>query len=145
MRTLKINLFYNCTAKCSHCRFNCDNESARETPDFEIPYNTAKKLKDNLGLDLAVVLGGEPTIFRNETIDLLHKLKSLEIATRLETNASWAGSFDDAISFLTPLKGIDQVMLSSDGFHDPFIPVQHTAKRCAFITFIYDKLIYRFG
>lgn len=64
MRTFKINLLYNCTAKCSHCRFNCGYEAEVITPDFETPYNVAKKLKDNFGLDMAVVLGGEPTILK---------------------------------------------------------------------------------
>ncbi len=37
MKTVKINLLYRCTAKCSHCRFFCENESDIVTPDFETP------------------------------------------------------------------------------------------------------------
>ena len=58
MKTLKINLLYRCTAKCSHCRFFCENESEVVTPDFETPYAVAKGLKENFGLDMAVILGG---------------------------------------------------------------------------------------
>lgn len=128
MRTLKINLLYNCTAKCSHCRFNCENESEVKTPDFDMPYNIAKRLKDSLGLDMAVVLGGEPSLFKKETTNLLQRLNSLGIATRLETNASWAINYDNAIAFLSPLKELQtNVMLSLDGFHDPFVPIEKVA------------------
>lgn len=135
MRTLKINLLYNCTAQCAHCRFGCTNEGTPERPDFELPYLTAKKLKNAFGLDMAVVLGGEPTLFREETVALLQRLHSLGIATRIETNACWADSYDEAVSFLMPLKEMGtNVMLSLDGFHDPYVPIEKVAnavKACA--------------
>ena len=92
MKTLKINLLYRCTAKCSHCRFFCENESEVVTPDFETPYAVAKGLKENFGLDMAVILGGEPTLFRDETIQLIQRIHALGVRTRLETNAWWAES-----------------------------------------------------
>lgn len=128
MRTLKINLLYSCTAKCPHCRFNCTNEFKAERPDYETPLRVAKQLKEHFGLDIAVVLGGEPTIFQAETTKLLQDLSALGVATRLETNASWATSYDEAERFLTPLKAINtNVMLSLDGFHGPFVPVGKVA------------------
>ncbi len=135
MRTLKINLLYNCTAKCSHCRFNCENESPIPTPDFEGSYNIAKALRDAFGLDTVVVLGGEPTIFKEETILLLQRLNSLGVMTRIETNASWARSLEDAMAFLKPLKEMrTNVMFSLDGFHSPYVPIQnviHAVNACA--------------
>lgn len=80
MKTLKINLLYRCTAKCSHCRFFCENESEVVTPDFETPYAVAKGLKENFGLDMAVILGGEPTLFRDETIQLIQRIHALVYA-----------------------------------------------------------------
>ena len=68
MKTLKVNLLYNCTSKCAHCRFNCENESDIRHPDFETPYLVAKALEENFGLDIVVILGGEPTIFPDETV-----------------------------------------------------------------------------
>lgn len=128
MKTLKINLLYSCTAKCSHCRFSCTNEGEPELPDFETPYLAAKQLKESFGLDIAVVLGGEPTLYEEETTRLLRRLNSLGLATRLETNASWAGSYEEAARFLRPLKELEtNVMLSLDGFHDPFVPIEKIA------------------
>ncbi len=134
MRTLKINLLYACTAKCSHCRFGCTNEGNAELPDFDTPWTVAKKLKEHFGLDMAVVLGGEPTICSKDTVALLQRLSELGIATRLETNGCWAGSYEEAVAFLTPLKESGtSIMLSLDGFHDPFIPLQnivHAVQAC---------------
>lgn len=142
MRTLKINLLYRCTAKCSHCRFNCTNEGEIVRPDFETPYGVAKELKENFGLDMAVVLGGEPAIFRQETTNLLRRLHGLGVATRLETNACWAENYDAAVEFLTPLKEIDtMVMLSLDGFHAPFVSlekVSNALKACVNLKLRYN-------
>lgn len=134
MRTLKVNLLYHCTAQCQHCRFGCTNEGEPVLPDFELPYLVAERLKAALGLDMAVVLGGEPGLFHSETVKLLQRLKSLGIATRLETNGFWAGSYEDAVRFLEPLVELETyVMLSLDGFHDPYVPLDHVinaAKAC---------------
>ena len=129
MRTLKINLFYQCTAKCNHCRFNCTNENSPETPDFETPYNTAKKLKTEFGLDTAVVLGGEPSIFATQTHELLAKLSSLGVSTRLETNACWATDAEAADAFLSPLKASNtSLMLSLDAFHEPYVSFENITR-----------------
>ena len=107
MRTLKINLLYECTAQCAHCRFSCTNDGPAHSPDVETPYAVAKELKENLGLDMAVVLGGEPTLYRKETIGLLERLHGLGLATRMETNAGWAESPEAAVRLLAPLKELE--------------------------------------
>lgn len=128
MRTLKINLLYQCTAKCPHCRFFCSNEGETSEPDYETPLAVAKRLKDAFGLDMAVVLGGEPTLFPKGTAQLLRDLHALGLWTRLETNAWWAGAYADALEFLKPLREIGtQVMLSLDAFHLPFVSVEAVA------------------
>jgi MoaA/NifB/PqqE/SkfB family radical SAM enzyme len=122
MRSLKINLLYQCTAKCSHCRFSCSNDRVSDTPDFETPYNVAKQLKADFGLDSAVILGGEPSIFASKTHELLSKISDLGVSTRLETNAGWAVNSEAAISFLKPLVSSNtSVMFSLDAFHEPYV------------------------
>lgn len=124
MRTLKINLSYHCTASCAHCRFGCTNEGPFHEPDIETPYRTALRLKERFGLDLAVLLGGEPSIFTEKSLTLLRNLHAAGIAVRVETNASWAGSPERAMAYLEPLRRLDaNVMLSMDAFHEPFVPV----------------------
>ncbi len=128
MKTLKVNLLYNCTSKCAHCRFNCENESDIQHPDFETPYLVAKALEENFGLDIVVILGGEPTIFPDETVELIKRIKTMGVKTRLETNAWWAGSYEDAAAFLHKLDGTQtNVMFSLDGFHEPYIPIEKVA------------------
>ena len=36
MRTLKINLLYECTAQCAHCRFSCTNDGPAHSPDVAL-------------------------------------------------------------------------------------------------------------
>ena len=122
MRTLKINLFYKCTAECRHCRFNCTVNQDAE-PDYETPYNAAKQLNNSFGLDKVVVLGGEPSIFAAGTHELLRKINDLGISTRLETNANWALTMESAYDFLRPIKQSNtSIMLSVDAFHAQYIP-----------------------
>ena len=122
MKTLKVNLFNKCTAECSHCRFNCTIDQDLK-PDYDTPYNVAKQLKDNFGLDMVVVLGGEPSIYPEKTHKLLMDLHNLGLTTRIETNASWAPSLESAMDFLKPIKASNtSVMLSVDAFHSKYIP-----------------------
>ena len=128
MRTLKINLLYQCTAQCPHCRFFCTNDSVARQPDSDTPLAVAARLKQSCGLDMAVVLGGEPTLFPRQTTRLLRDLRALGLATRLETNAWWAKTYASAIELLSPLRDIGtQVMLSLDAFHLPFVSVEAVA------------------
>jgi len=128
MKTLKINLSYHCTARCDHCRFNCDNAPVRGEPDFKTPVRVAKTLKERFGLEMAVVLGGEPSLFADRTHRLMRELDELGLITRIETNASWATTQDEAVEFLLPLKESNtRVMLSLDGFHDPYVSVEKVA------------------
>ena len=122
MRTLKINLFNKCTAECPHCRFNCRiNQDIQ--PDYDTPYIVASQLKENFGLDMAVVLGGEPSIFPGQTQELLLNLHKLGLSTRLETNACWASSLESALGFMEPIKPSGaSIMLSVDAFHSQYIP-----------------------
>lgn len=86
----------------------------------------AKGLKENFGLDMAVILGGEPTLFRDETIQLIQRIHALGVRTRLETNAWWAESYEKALDLVSALKETKtDVMLSLDAFHEPFVPGPH--------------------
>ena len=126
MRTLKINLFYDCTAECDHCRFFCRNDEIRFEPDYETPFTLARQLHEHFGLDMAVVLGGEPSLYPARTHSLLSRLSKLGIQTRLETNASWARTPQSSLEFLRPLKSSDtQVMFSLDAFHLPYVSFEN--------------------
>jgi hypothetical protein len=98
------------------------------TPDFDTPYSIVKRLNSNFGLDMVVILGGEPSIFREQTHELLSKVHELGLATRLETNASWAKDPQSALDFLRPVKASEtSVMLSVDAFHSKYIPYTNNA------------------
>lgn len=142
MRTLKINLTYRCTASCAHCRFGCTNEGPLQAPDIETPYRVAIRLKERYGLDMAVLLGGEPSLFAEESLTLLRRLHAAGIAVRVETNASWARSPEEALVYLRPLRELDaNVMLSLDAFHEPFVPVSsliHAIRACVELNVRYN-------
>lgn len=123
MSVLKIHMTYQCTAACDHCRFKCTTDSA-PVIDFDMAMRCVTELKRLNNLDLVVLLGGEPGLFPDLTHALTSAIRQLNIAVRIETNASYAISEERAYTFLQPLYALDaSVMFSLDAFHEDFIPL----------------------
>lgn len=123
MSVLKIHMTYQCTAACDHCRFKCTTDSA-PVIDFDMAMRCVTELKKLNNLDLVVLLGGEPGLFPELTHALTKAIRELDIAARIETNASYAVSEEQAYDFLQPLYALDaSVMFSLDAFHEDFIPL----------------------
>lgn len=124
MSVLKINMTYQCTAQCSHCRFSCTTDPY-PVIDYDKAVDCIRTLKQKNNLELVVLLGGEPGLLPGLTHSLVEEVSRLGIASRVETNASWAVSEEAAEAFLGPLysRGCS-VMFSLDAFHAPFIPLE---------------------
>ena len=121
MSVLKIHMTYQCTAKCEHCRFGCDNKES-EVIDQALALDCVKLLKKHNSLELVVLMGGEPGLFPELTHSLASEIHRLNLRVRIETNAFWATSIDAASEFLGPLYSSNaSVMFSLDSFHEHFI------------------------
>ena len=113
---------YQCSAACDHCRFKCTLDAA-PIVDFDLAMRCVTELKKLNSLELVVLLGGEPGLFPELTYALTKAIRELDIAVRIETNASYAVSEDTAQSFLQPLYKLGaSIMFSLDAFHEDFIP-----------------------
>lgn len=122
MSVLKINMTYQCSAACDHCRFAC-RRAPREAVDAEVALGCIRTLKQLHGLDTVVLLGGEPGLFPDLTITLAREARKLALAVRVETNASYATSPAAARRFLEPLcRDGARICFSLDAFHEQFIP-----------------------
>lgn len=123
MSTLKINMTYQCTAACDHCRFKCTTRPA-PVIDFDVVMMCVTELKKHNHLEMVVMLGGEPGLFPDLTHALAKGIRQLGLPVRIETNASYAISEEQAYNFLQPLYALGaSVMFSLDAFHDDFIPL----------------------
>lgn len=121
MSVLKIHMTYQCTASCDHCRFGCNIEELAAI-DPALALDCVKTLKEHNGLELVVLMGGEPGLFPELTLYLATEVRKMDLAARIETNAFWATSIEAAADFLEPLYAIDaSIMFSLDSFHEPFV------------------------
>jgi len=124
LSVLKIDMTYQCTAECEHCRFRCTPDR-RPVIDLEMAVGCIRELVKLNDLGLVVIMGGEPGLYRAEMLALLSTAHGLGLATRLETNAFWAENEASARRFLQELRAMNtQVAVSLDAFHAPFVPAE---------------------
>jgi hypothetical protein len=128
MSVLKVHLTYHCSAACDHCRFGCTPTSSALI-DVAMVIDTARALQRSNGLDLVVLLGGEPGLYPAVTHALTTAMRGMGLQVRIETNASWATDDGRALAFLEPLyhKGVS-VMFSLDAFHEPHVPPERVVR-----------------
>ena len=124
MFALKLIVTYNCNSMCDHCRF-------RSRPNLDGVVSTEKAnrwvraLKESFDLERLVLYGGEPTLYFKEMLDIAKHAYSTGVSINIETNCSWATTFNEALKFLDRLKELNpQFLFSFDGFHARFIPFE---------------------
>ena len=121
MSVLKIHMTYQCTAECEHCRFKCSRQPGKAI-DYDLAMECIKVLKKINGLELVVLMGGEPGLFPELTHKLAMAISKLGLTVRVETNAFWAKTKGSARQFLEPLYAEKaSVMFSLDCWHEGFI------------------------
>lgn len=124
MSVLKIHLTYHCSAHCDHCHLAAGHFSSRLITR-EMVMDVVKELQRINSLEYVVMLGGEPGLYPELTIQLAEQIYELGIGVRVETNTSWATDDEKTRAFLEPLCRVNtQIMLSIDAFHEPFVPLE---------------------
>ncbi len=113
-----ILLTYKCTSECDHCFLHC-------SPAREGTFTLAQ-LRQMLGQirQLATVRevyfeGGEPFLFHPVLLEGVRLVRAAGLHAGIVTNAYWATSLEDALSWLRPLRelGIADLGVSDDDFH----------------------------
>jgi len=124
MSVLKIHMTYQCSAECDHCRFKCLRQRGAVI-EHDLAMKCIKALKEMNGLELVVLMGGEPGLFPKLTHQLAVSINKLGLAVRIETNGFWAKTKESAREFLEPLYAENaSVMFSLDCWHEGFIAVE---------------------
>lgn len=115
---IHILLTYKCTSECEHCFLHCG--PAREGTF------TLKRLRDaveqieRFGTVRVVYFeGGEPFLFYPVLLEGVRMVRAAGLEAGIVTNAYWATSLEDALSWLRPLSelGIADFSVSDDEFH----------------------------
>ncbi|MBR6184561.1 MAG: radical SAM protein [Bacteroidales bacterium] len=116
-----------CNAACSHC-IMCSGNKRKET----LTYAQIKKDIDRMyrlrGSSFAVIFtGGEPTLLGEDLLEAIAYADSLDVTTRIITNAHWARTPELAKSKLQELAecGLCEINISTDDYHAKYIPFEY--------------------
>lgn len=114
-----------CTAACAHCSVNSGPER-KEKLSFDAIRQAIDRLNEQEKLAAVVFAGGEPTLLKDHLLNAIAYCDSLDISTRVVTNASWATSPAAAKRMVVQLReaGLRELNISADDYHLPFIPFQ---------------------
>lgn len=123
----KLTLFITniCNAKCEHCYVNplfgerqiMSTKLLNECIDTAIDWNI-KRL---------ALTGGEPILFWDKISKSIEKLNNTDIQCSISTNAYWADSNEHAYKLILEMKskGVNFLELSTDKYHQKFIPIEN--------------------
>lgn len=119
---LGIYLTNKCNVTCRHC---CVNSGPQEDGKLELEHLVPTIVAGaRAGIIKGLhISGGEPFIYLSDVRVLLGHAKELEILAGVNTNVSWAKSRDRAETLLRSLPGLTQLLISTDTYHEDFIPL----------------------
>ncbi len=123
-KTLSVMPTYTCPAECRDCG---TVSSPRDRTN--LPLKTILSAIDQareLGFFNVVFTGGEPTLRWKDLLTAIAHAKSLDLPTRIVTNAHWATSLVNAYKRIDALMdaGISEINYSTGDEHARFIPVE---------------------
>lgn len=104
--------------------------SRTDTLDGRTVTDAISDLHKRSPLKVVVFAGGEPTLAKDSLNTAIRHCRSLDINSRLVTNASWATSFPKARKMVERLKmsGLDEINISADDYHLPYIPFDNVIR-----------------
>jgi len=147
MRKIAFGYSTRCNIKCAHC------VAVGDIPDNKkMEIDRAKDIIQDLaaaGVTGISFTAGEPFIYLDDLVELVHLCRQLDIYTRIVTNGYWATTPQETIQSLTRLKisGLSQLRISYSRWHQQNVPSQnvlnaaHGCKKLGieyFISFVTD-------
>lgn len=119
---------YNCNAHCRHCFFDTSAAYSYMSPEIiERVYEDRSVLKKMFWNHIS---GGEVMLEPDSLYDIIRKIRThFSGDIGISTNGFWANSPEIAERRIQELKdaGVSGIAVSSDTFHDEFIPCQNVA------------------
>jgi len=119
---LAISLTNKCNIQCRHCFFGCSPLRSRDLSweVIERVINEASRLDHIRTIGFT---GGEPFLNRNKLTRAVQLCTGLGIESTVISNGFWALSIGKAVEVLKELPGLRRLGLSTDSFHQEFIPI----------------------
>lgn len=127
--TLTVLATDTCTAKCAHCSMN-SSPTRRGKLDAEQVCSYVDQAADGTDIKTVVFAGGEPLLLGDDLFTSLSHIRSRGLSSRIVTNAYWANSEKRAEEITRKLReaGLDEINISIDDFHLPFIAPQNVKR-----------------
>ncbi len=115
---------YTCPASCHNCG-TLSNPNVKLNISLETIVSAINQAKE-LGFTSIVFSGGEATLRFKDLCQAIAYAKSLDLPTRLVTNAHWATSTEKANKILDILLnvGLNEINYSTGDEHAKYIPIQ---------------------
>jgi len=126
LSTLGFLLTYRCTISCQHCMLEAGPRRKKKMALGSVLGWIDEAAAYRRGAIKCIELtGGEP-FYDLQTLALVsdHALKA-GLSVTVATNAGWAGTLEQAILTLTHLPAIKTISISTDVYHQQFIPIGH--------------------
>ncbi|MFC7384271.1 radical SAM protein [Sphaerisporangium rhizosphaerae] len=127
VKVLSIMPTFRCTAACTSC--GTYSSPAERTVLNPQAIRAAIAEAHRLGFGIVVFTGGEATLQRRDLLDAIAYATSLDLPTRLVTNAYWARSPQKAARVLDELMsaGLTEINYSTGDEHIRFVPIDRVA------------------
>jgi hypothetical protein len=119
-----ISITQKCPIRCRHCFVESSPTRTERVSQGEFP-QWIDGILAGRSVDVVLFSGGEP--FSNPSV-LRYGLSACQnssVNTIVGTSAFWATSVDVASSFLKRYPGIDLLFISTDIYHEEFVPLDH--------------------
>ena len=115
-----------CVAKCRHCsvRAGWNGTSAADPVNIE---RWIRSIGEVASVEVIGITGGEPFIEEQALCAALSRAQQTGVLTVVYTSAYWAESESAARNVLARLPHIDLLEISTDVFHEEFVPLSNVA------------------
>lgn len=129
IRTLSLQVTYQCNIACRHCGPYCDPHQKEWMTVDEI-YDLIRQAAE-MGAMSVVFTGGEPTLLKKELPRLFRFIRDeVKVAnSRIVSNGRFATSYEKAKQLLGEWQeaGLKEVNFSCGEYHQEFVPIEYVA------------------
>lgn len=123
----KITIFITnqCNIRCKHCFVN-PLLTKNDVMEYEL-FKDILCVANKWGVKNIKISGGEPFLFWNEIKHYLNSIKNDEITYCICTNAFWAKNNCETENIIKEMNnvGIKRIEISTDSYHQEFIPIEN--------------------
>jgi hypothetical protein len=116
-----VILTEKCNIRCRHCINNC-SPSGGENLDMGILESFIRQAAESIFVSSIGFSGGEPFIDIERMEQAVGLCREYGLDCTVSTNGFWASSVAAAKNILGRLKGLSRLCVSTDVFHQEFIP-----------------------